>query len=388
MNHYLAFMSVLFFVCTCLIRRDVVADRTNQHFVPQFYFRHFSSDQRTIGTLLIRDGRTIAHAPLKGQCARKNFYGSKEIEGIFSQIESHQCQAIRAALDIANNASAPMFTPEELSSFLDAVIFQRGRTALEIEKRAAATEKMLLECFKHHLKHSDDVERLDEMLHHIDAGNVSVTEPASTTVLRSISVALESSVAISDLNLCLLRNRTDYPFIFSDAPVVLYNTYCRNVRNRGVLGLQCPGLQIFFPLNPWTLALFIDGDKYKGPFNDYMQHDLVNRSDVSAINALQIHHASNAVYFGDAVHESYVQDLWHAHRLTIKSIRNQCVVGADFWIDGKPPKGNILQMFEPQVRYDLSLSFVECEPIAEHEYVFTPRSPKIHRELQELREDD
>jgi len=198
-----------------------VTDRTNQHFVPQFYFRHFSSDGCTIGTLLTRDGRTIPHAPLKGQCARKNFYGSKELEGLFSQLEGRHCNAIRAALDVANNASAPNFTPEELYHFFEAVMFQRGRTALEIEKKTPAMQKMMLEAFKHHLRHSKDIDRVDEMIYHIDAGNVAVTEPASATIVRSVSIALENTLGIMDLNLCLLRNRTDYPFIFSDAPVVL-----------------------------------------------------------------------------------------------------------------------------------------------------------------------
>lgn len=262
-------------------------------------------------------------------------------------------------------------------------MFQRGRTALDIEKQTSAMEKMILEAFKHYLQHSGDINRIDEMIHHIDSGNFAVSEPASATVVRSVSIAPESTLGIMDLNLCLLRNRTDYPFIFSDAPVVFYNSYCRNVRNRGVLGLQCPGLQIFFPLNPWTLALLIDGKKYDGPFNDYLQFDLYNRSDVSQLNALQLHHSLNTVYFGDPVHESYVQELWCAHRATISPLGDNCVVGADFWVDGKPPEGELIQVFEPQIGYDLSLSFVKCEPIAQADYVFAPRSPEIRDELRE-----
>ncbi len=70
-----------------------MAERLNQHYVPQFYFRHFAKNPRTIGTLLLRDGRLIANASIKGQCSKKNFYGSKELEDDFSQIEAqHQGQ--------------------------------------------------------------------------------------------------------------------------------------------------------------------------------------------------------------------------------------------------------------------------------------------------------
>ena len=361
-------------------------DRTNQHFVPQFYFRHFSSDGRTIGTLLTRDGRTIRRAPIKGQCARKNFYGSKGLESVFSQLEGHHCTGIRAALDVANNASSPSFSTEELFQFFQAVMFQRGRTALEIDKSAPAIGECKLEMFKHHLQHSDDIENRDEIIHHIDAGNVTVTERPEATVARSVSVALDHTLGITDLHLCLIRNRTDYPFIFSDAPVVFYNSYCRHVRNRGVLGVQCPGLQIFFPLDPWTLALLVDAEKYDGPFHKYLQFDLYSRADVSQINALQLHHSLNAIYFGDPQHEQYAHDLWHAHRLTLRPLRGQCVVGADLWIDGKPPEGKLVQIFEPQVEYSLNLSFISCDPVAQSDYVFVPRSPGLRNELRELHE--
>lgn len=363
-----------------------MTDRTNQHFVPQFYFRHFSTDGKTIGALLTRDGRTIPRAPIKGQCARKNFYGSKELESIFSQLEATHCLGIRAAIDVANNASSPDFSPEELFQLFQAVMFQRGRTALEIDKSSDATSQFILEMFKHHLRNSGDVKKVDELIRHIDSGNVSVTEDPSATIARSVDIALSNVLGITDLHLCLIRNRTDYPFIFSDAPVVFYNSYCRDVRNRGVLGLQCPGLQIFYPLNAWTLALLIDGNKYTGPFHEYLQFDLCSRAEVSQINALQLHHSLNAVYFGDPSHQQYIHDLWLAHRRSIRSLRHKCVVGADFWVDGKPPEGELIQQFEPQIDFKLDLSFIGCDPIAEVDYVFTPRSPELWDELRH-RED-
>lgn len=360
-----------------------MADHTNQHFVPQFYFRHFSPDDgRMIGTLLTQTGRTIPRASIKGQCARKNFYGSKELEVLFSQIEGQHCAAIRAALDVANNAPGPDFSPEELYYFFQAIMFQRGRTALEIDKAAPAVGKMMLEMFKRYLQHSGE-DGKDEMVREIDAGNVVVTENPAATVGRSVSIALENTLGIFDLHLCLIRNRTDYPFIFSDAPVVFYNSYCRNVRNRGVIGMQCPGLQIFYPLDSWTLAFLFDAEKYSGSFRGRLQYDLHDRGDVSQLNALQLHHSLNTVYFGDPLHEQYVQDLWHTHRSGLRPLQDRFVVGADLWVDGKPPEGDLMQLFEPQLEFDLALSFVDCKPVAQADYVFSPRNREIWNELRE-----
>lgn len=363
-----------------------MADRANQHFVPKFYFRNFSTDHCTIGSLLIRDGRIIDRAPIKGQCARKNFYGCKELESLFSDLEGRHSSAIVAALDVANNAASADFSIAEISDFLQAVMFQRSRTALEIDKSKSTREKFTLELFRQYVMSSKHP-RSKEMSDHIAAGNVSMNEPPHVVVCRSIRTALDCVMGITDLSLCLIRNRTDYPFIFSDAPVVFYNSYCRRVRNRGVLGVQCPGLQIFFPLNPWTLALLFDADKYSGSFKEYLQYDTYSRSDVSQMNALQLHHALNAVYFRDAEHREYVYDLWNTHRHSFRPIKDQLDLNADFWVDGKPVDGQLIHNFEPQVGFDLSLSFMECDPISQHEYQFTPRSPETHDEMKRMHQE-
>lgn len=359
-----------------------MSDRTNQHFVPKFYFRNFSVDNCTIGALLTSDGRTFLRAPLKGQCAKKNFYGSKELESLFSQAESCHQEGIIAALDTANNAQSENLSAKKIHYLLQAVLFQRSRTALEAEKSKSAHEKMATTWFKHWLRHRRE-EPADEIIEHIEAGRFQLTENRTYRVNLSIATAMQNCLAITDLNLCLLRNRTDYPFIFSDAPVVFYNSYCRKVRNRGVLGLQCPGLQIFFPLDSWTLALLIDGEKYRGPHQEFLQHDLYERSDVSQINALQLHHSLNAVYFGHSEHAEYVHALWHTHKPLIKPIRYRYIVRPDLWIDGAPPEGELHQMMQPQIEHELSLSFISCDPVSEQDYVYAPRSPQILEELKQ-----
>ena len=365
-----------------------MTDRVNQHYVPQFYFRHFSQDQRTIGTLLLDDGRLISHAPFKRQCSRSNYYGSKELESFFSKLESDHCHSIRAALDVANNANADFFTRAELMALFQAIVFQRSRTALEIEKHAPAAETFALEGFKHWLMHKEGIENREEMIRQIEIGNVRVTEPPQATIVRQVANSIDTSILISDLKILLLRNRTDFPFIFSDAPVVFYNNYCRNVKNRGVLGMQCQGLQIFFPLDSWTCLLLLDAEKYGGPHEGFIHYDIHQRSDVSQINALQLHHGLNSAYFGCLEQQEYVRELWETHRHTITRPTGECRVGVDFLVDGKKPDGELMLMMENQVNFELNLSFIACDPILEHEYVFRPRSPELRDEYKSWMNED
>jgi len=98
--------------------------RKNQHYVPQFYFRHFSGGGDAICVLLTRSGKIISPASIKHQCARHNFYGSKELEGELSKLEGRHAQALRAVIDVAWVKDAKQPNEEEFWWFFEAVLFK------------------------------------------------------------------------------------------------------------------------------------------------------------------------------------------------------------------------------------------------------------------------
>ena len=70
----------------------------NQHFVPRFYFKNFSEDSSRIHLLHMANDRIIFNAPIKGQCARRKFYGPPEIEGSLSQLDAGYSRPIKDAI--------------------------------------------------------------------------------------------------------------------------------------------------------------------------------------------------------------------------------------------------------------------------------------------------
>src|SRR5574341_1438369 len=92
-----------------------MSDRANQHFVPQFYFKQFSRGAGSIHLLLQADDRIILNASVKGQCARRKFYGPQELEDAFSKLEGRHAEALRALLSIAWSQNPPQMTPEILA---------------------------------------------------------------------------------------------------------------------------------------------------------------------------------------------------------------------------------------------------------------------------------
>lgn len=71
-----------------------MAEKTNQHFVPQFYFRFFSNDGKSICMLNRKNGNAVNTAQIEGQASKKYFYGENletenflaETEGFFSSV--------------------------------------------------------------------------------------------------------------------------------------------------------------------------------------------------------------------------------------------------------------------------------------------------------------
>jgi len=358
---------------------------TNQHYVPQYYFKMFTKGRPRIHILLTTQDRIAINASIRGQCARTRFYGPKNIERIFSQLEGNHRTALRRIVDVAWASSRPLLEAKHLGWLWEAIVFQRARTELEISKTSPAIEALCLEVLKGHTEHAPDIADRAKLVEAIERGDVSFTEPGQATVFRSIATAMESVLLISDLDLHILRNHTDYPFIFSDSPVVFCNTYYENIKHRGVIGLQTPGLQIFYPLDSRTMLMLNDDEVYGGKRLESVVIDIVERSDISQLNALQLHHSLNTVYFARAKDEEYVTRLWRAHKHRIVQPRMNFEMREDWLVDGKPPVGVLYHMFESQLNIGLKVSFFDCEPIAPAEYQFRRRSPELVEEVRSRR---
>jgi hypothetical protein len=66
----------------------IMAEHKNQHYVSQFYLKNFSSDRKTIGTLILSSNKFIENAPIKNQCSKDNFYQDKNYEIALSELEA------------------------------------------------------------------------------------------------------------------------------------------------------------------------------------------------------------------------------------------------------------------------------------------------------------
>ena len=123
-----------------------MAQKANQHFVPQFYFRYFSENGKSICALNRDKGTVIESASIKGQASKKYFYGDADIEDRLSEIEGLFSDALR---EIRVSFSFEDCTPENYVLLLQNIMLQKSRTMSARKKSKAMQDRLLqlhMEC--------------------------------------------------------------------------------------------------------------------------------------------------------------------------------------------------------------------------------------------------
>jgi hypothetical protein len=280
------------------------------------------------------------------------------------------------------------FTEDELYWLFEAVVLQRARVPRTADEFVTNTEKMALYAFREHLKGCEDNGYRDELIAAIDRGECTLDGLELESVLNAIEIATQSVIGILDLHIAILRNRTDYPFVFGDCPCVFYNKYLYSVQDRGVLGFCTPGLMIFLPLDLRTQLMLFDPAVYTVQA-DGLYVDIADLPNVSQLNALQLHMANDCVYFWRRDIEEYLVNLILAHRSKFDAPRSVLKLfrTGEILIDGAPSDGEVLHTFDYQLPHQLELSFLQTAVPPKGGRVPWARNKEIDDELKAMHRD-
>ena len=343
-----------------------MANRKNHHFVPQFYFHLFSGKEDCINVLHRATGRVIKNGPIKSQASKNLFYGSDTIEEALGIMEGAASAALKKLVELQN----PMVVDhEEVDVILAWLALQRART--QAARQASQLSQDIMLRLHLEVQINNDKTLSDEKARELkDSLSEISSNPAHNQALQ-MKVAMQASGAMGDLVQIMLLNRTNRPFIFSDAPVVFYNAYYRKVVDQGVLGMDTAGLMIFFPLGPQLTLVLLDGGCYAVKKMRNHQIQLRDLRDIAALNKLQIHAATHCAYFDDATMERYVANLWEEEKRSLSDHTGRVVEGPSFDARTGESLGDIVHSFQPQLPYDLRLSFLEYQEADEKTFSFS-----------------
>jgi len=350
-----------------------MANNKSQHFVPKFYFKFFSQDKKRINLLYLKKGNVLIDIPIKEQCAEDNFYGDKAVEATFSDLETVLADALKLCHVIK---SVKELDSDKCLMIMEAVYFQKSRTLAERERANPFHEK--------HMQYHVEVSlNKDRKLSDVEKAEIrqglKYFKPNPHFVHNAeIQTSLLAAIGLSDMGLYILENKTDTPFVFSDAPAIFFNQYYEKVRDTGVLGCQSPGLQIFYPISPSRCVMFIDEKKYLVRGDDTKIIPITSE-DVSHLNKMQIHNAHQVVYFHDESCADYLKEVWNYERKH-KGPNNLIVNMAHSVSEQR----SILHSYAPLLSYSPRFSFLSYTPAEESATIEVFRSRKWVAEVNRL----
>jgi len=264
-------------------------ENKNQHFVPEFYFRFFSKDGKSIRIY-------------NSNQASKNYFYSENptIDKTFSPIEGRFNAVLKKIIE--SNSFLGMTNLDYLE-MLRFISFQHNRTEYSKKQAEDFVDKFYDNAIKPLMKSNKE---LMSKVSEKDIDNTKLIYPAG--FLLGVIYALESNILLTDLAPILILNKTDKDFIFSDNPIIFYNLVYRDP-SHPFEGIQSPGLLVFCPISPRHCIFLYDPEYYNVECNKENLLVLKDERDISNINKLQFHKSLLNIYYSDEKETPLIEEL-------------------------------------------------------------------------------
>lgn len=234
-----------------------MADKKNQHYVPQFHLKNFSvcGNRRTINLFNINLNRFICNkAKIQHQASEDYFYGKDSaLDSILEHFETKTGSILKKT--IKSNYFPSRFS-EEHSDLISFVCLLSARTKYKEESTNEWLDGVLKHIISFANKFTTDKKYTNDFLDKFKIVNKNAID-------MSLETAIYVSPLLRDLKYVLLINETNLSFWTSDNPVVFYNQLLEPLRPKeSNTYYTAKGLQIFYPISPKHCYLFYDETTY------------------------------------------------------------------------------------------------------------------------------
>ena len=324
-----------------------MAENKKQHYIPQFYLKNFSEDQKQLWIYVLKSEQCQL-SPIKSTCQGTYFYGKDpEYEAAFAESEQKHSKVIKKIIE---NESIESLKEKDLFDLYWFLLLQSARTKESKNVADNFVEFFAETYFKPYLKSQNEIKEYTP--EEIDSIKIKMPE----FYKYNIAISMYSTIGLLDLKTILLKNKPENPFISSDAPVVK-NNYLK-LKGYNLIGILSPGLQILCPLNSKLALLLYHQNAYeiKEEINSVIEID--NESDIDQLNKLQILNALDILFFSDKKNRKYVHDL------CLKSLKGkkekkivQKVLKKEYKIKGE--YSEIIQIDSEGFNYKIHFSFLK-----------------------------
>lgn len=261
-----------------------MADKKNQHYVPQFYLRYFSKAGACIGLYNLKSSKIIAQVSIDGQASKNYFYGKDLfLENRLMEMEG---QAGSIFASILKRRHLPHRNSEDYRTLCLFMMIQDSRTTESVAKLNEMANKLGKAMLSRSIKDP-------ELLTHLPDLQISMASPFSMLFKQAIGM----EPIMRDLKLKVLHNVSTIPFITSDHPIVFQNQFHNDVSDNRCRGLASEGLQILLPLSPEYMLMFYDDSVYDAGSKATNFIRVPSEEQIEALNGHQWIGAMENVFF-------------------------------------------------------------------------------------------
>ena len=266
-----------------------MAEKKKQHYVPKFYLRLFTADNKMLAVQNIATKKILYPVPYDDHCYKDYFYGKDGVwENQLSDMETEWSIVIKKVLN------KEVLTALDVESIKKFALYQRQRTLAEENHSIQAKKALLVEHLKVFLANKGldyDEETVEKIcLQHAKE---------SITPAESLQFAIDCLKVIDDLSIITIEYNTKQKLISSDVPVISINPF-----HLQTIGYGCMGLIMLFPISPHHLIVLYDAKMY--PHYSGKQYvTLTNENEVLNLNVLQLISAEKILFGCDS--QSFVK---------------------------------------------------------------------------------
>ena len=326
-------------------------DKRRQHYVPKFYLRNFSENNKSVGIYLFKENKMIKHASINDNLWKEYYYGEDAVvENKLADYEGRWNEIISSILE---TESLPD-TEKDLACLRFFILIASARTfkrGNQINSDYNTLIKKILEI--------EDPELLKKII------NSDVWIEMQHPALVSIKAAQEFLPLVVDLKMDLLINKSEESFVTSDNPVVFCNQLFQEKNLSRGFGWGEIGIQFIIPVSAKIAVCMYDGEVY-----DMKEKILTSCSTINKLNELFLNNSDEMIVFeyNEKVAKNekinYIDKLIKKPKHILESDEN----------------GNVIKFVNKQIagRYDLSDIFE-----IKHKYIEMNISSHTKEEVEE-----
>ena len=274
---------------------EPITEKENQHYVPQFYLKYFSLNDKSVGMYRFAEDKIIPYASIKNNFNISFFYGEDgKMEDAFADLEGKWNSIIKQILE---TQKLPDGDEEQLFIRL-LFLLQSARTKYKCDEWDAYTTKL----------YSEILSSKDHDLYSKIKGKFKIR--SQCPAMPYIQAAFDLLPQTYDLTIGLIINDSNLEFITSDNPVIFCNHLFESKKLKRGFGFLNIGIQFFLPISSKVMLCMYDSNVY-----DLITPKAKHTSKIKKINSMIVNNSGEAIVFKyDAKSEQFNDYIIRASR--------------------------------------------------------------------------